>query len=331
MMLKVVMLDGKFFPAKDAYTPVEAICKAKGVAFEALYCDTNEELIERSQDADACLLTNRVIDESFLVKVPRMKMFVRCGIGVDNLNLADFTKHGIYACNVPDYCLEEVAVHTISLILTLERKIPLYNKDIHKGAWNEEIGYPMHRISERTLGILGFGRIARQMSGFAKALGYKQIAYDPMLPDAVFDEFGVRKVSLDTLFAESDVLAVMAPAIPETHHIINDANLAKAKKGMLLVTTSRGSLVDLPSLVRGLDNGTLYAAALDVLEEEPPRDQAKILMGRDDVILTPHTGYRTVESLIAMRTMAAETAVNFLTEGTLRSVVNPDVIGKAKK
>lgn len=330
-MLKLVMLDGKFFPAKDAYAKVEAICKAKGIAFEPLYCDTTDELIERAQDADACMLTDRKIDGEFLAKVPRMKMFVRCGIGVDNLNLPDFTKHGVYACNVPDYGLEEVAVHTIALILALERKITLYNTNIHGGGWNEEIGYPMRRISLRTLGVLGFGRIARKMAGFAKALGYSLIAHDPFLPDNVFTEFGARRVDQDTLFAESDVLAVMAPATPETIHIINDANLAKAKDGLLLVTTSRGSLVELPALARALDSGKVKAAALDVLEEEPPKEKAAIIMNRDNVILTPHTAYRTVESLEAMRTMAAETAVDFLAEGKLKNVVNPDVIGKARQ
>ena len=329
-MLKLVMLDGKFFPAKDAYTKVEAICNAKGVMFEALYCNSVPEMIEKAQDADACMLTDRKIDGSFLEQLPRMKMFVRCGIGVDNLNLADFTRYGIYACNVPDYGVEEVAVHTIALILALERKIPLYSKDIHNGGWNEELGYPMHRISTRTLGILGFGRIARKMAGFAKALGYRLIAHDPFLPDALFEEFNVVKVDMNTLLRESDVLAVMAPSTKETYHIINDESLANIKNGALLVTTSRGSLVDIPALSRALDSGKLNAAALDVLEEEPPKEQAKNILNRDNVILTPHTAYRTVESLEAMRTMAAETAVDFLTEGKLRNVVNPDVIGKAK-
>ena len=329
-MLKFVMLDGKFFPAKDAYTKIEALCKSKGVVFEPLYCATTEELLEKAKDADACMLTDRKIDGAFLEKLPRIKMFVRCGMGVDNLNLADFTRHGIYACNVPDYAVEEVAVHTVALILALERKIPLYNKDIHNGGWNEEIGYAMHRISTRTLGILGLGRIARKMTGMVKPLGYSLIAHDPLLPDDVYGECGARKVDFDTLFRESDVLAVMAPATPETRHIINDANLAKMKDGSLLITTSRGTLVDLDALGRALDSGKLNAAALDVLEQEPPREQAKAVLGRENVILTPHTAYRTVESLESMRLLAAETAVAFLTEGKLRNVVNPDVIGKAK-
>ena len=330
MMLKFVMLDGKFFPAKNAYAQIEALCESKGVVFEPMYCNSNEELIEKIQDADACMLTDRKIDGSFLEKLPRMKMFVRCGMGVDNLNLPDFTKHGIYACNVPDYAVEEVAVHTVALILTLERKIPLYNKDIHNGGWNEEIGYAMHRISTRTVGVLGLGRIARKMTGMIKGLGYNLIAYDPMLPDSVFAECGARKVDLDTLFRESDVVAVMAPATDETYHIINDANLGKMKDGSLLVTTSRGKLVDLNALARALDSGKLNAAALDVLEQEPPKEQAKVILGRDNVILTPHTAYRTVESLESMRFLAAETAVLYLTEGKTRNVVNPDVIGKAK-
>lgn len=329
-MLKLVMLDGKFFPAKGAYTEIEALCKLKGVAFEPLYCNTTEELIGKAKYADACMLTDRKIDGSLLKQLPRMKMFVRCGMGVDNLNLADFTKHGIYVCNVPDYAVEEVAVHTVALILALERKIPLYNKDIHNGGWNEEIGYAMHRISTRTLGVLGLGRIARKMTGMVTALGYSLIAYDPMLPDSAFAECRSRKVDLDTLFRESDVLAVMAPATDETYHIINDANLTKMKDGSLLVTTSRGKLVDLNALARALDSGKLNAAALDVLEQEPPREQTKTILNRDNIVLTPHTAYRTVESLESMRLLAAETAVLYLTEGKLRNVVNPDVMNKAK-
>jgi D-3-phosphoglycerate dehydrogenase len=330
-MLKLVMLDGKFYPAKDAYVKVEAICKAKGVEFKPLYCATNDELIEQARDADACLLTDRKIDESFLTRVPRMKMFVRCGIGVDNLNLADFTRHGVYACNVPDYCVEEVAVHTLALVLALERKVPLYSASVHSGEWNEEIGYDMRRISQRTFGFLGFGKISRRLAGFVKALDYTLIAYDPLLPDEEIAKFAAAKVSLDELFARSDVLAVMAPANKDTNKIINDANLAKARDGISIVTTSRGTLVDLPALVRGLDSGKVRCAALDVLEQEPPREKCSILMNHPNIILTPHVSYRSVESLESMRTLATETAVDFLAEGKLRNVVNPDVIGRAKK
>jgi D-3-phosphoglycerate dehydrogenase len=329
-MLKFVMLDGGFFPAEDAYAKIEALCRSKGVAFEPLYCDTVGQLIEKAGDADACMLTNRTLDGSFLAQVPRIKMCVRCGVGVDNLNLADFTRHGVYACNVPDYATEEVSAHTVAFILALERKVQIYTKDIHNGGWNEEIGYAMHRISTRTLGILGLGRIGRKTAGIAGALGYTLIACDPFLADNVFEKYGARKVDLDTLFRESDVLAVLAPATPLTYHIVNDANLAKMKNGSFMVVTSRGALVDLNALARALDSGKLNGAALDVLEQEPPEEQAKVILGRENVILTPHTAYRTVESVESMRLLAAETAMAFLIEGKLRNVVNPDVIGKAK-
>lgn len=329
-MKKLVMIDGRHYPEPGAFTKVEALCKEKGVLFEPLFNHSTDEYIAQAQDADACLLTISTMDGYALSRMPKLRMAVRLGIGVDSLNLTDFTAHGVYACNVPDYGVEEVAVHALALLLACERKIPCYSNSVHRGEWNEDLGYPMRRLSCRTLGFLGFGRIARKLSTMTKPLGYAMLAYDPHLPDNFFAETGARKVDLDTLLGESDAIVVLAPANEETYHIINDANLAKARDGLTLVTTSRGSLVDTAAAIRALGSGKLRCAAFDVLEEEPPAEKCKVLLGIPNVILSPHAAYRSVESLEALKFMAAETAVEFLTEGKIRNVVNPEVMGKAR-
>ncbi len=328
-MKKLVVLDGHHYPA-GAYDEVAKLCEAKGIAFDVLDCSSPEEVVTKAQDADACMCIYVKLDDTVLSKLPKMRMVVRCGIGVDNLNLEDHTKNGIYACNVPDYGVEEVALHALGSILALERKIPFYNKRIHEGVWNEDEGYTMRRISLRKLGLLGFGRIARKLGGYAKSLGYSLLAYDPFLPDNMFAETGAQKVDLDTLFKESDVIAVMAPATPETIHVVNDANLAKAKDGLFVVNTARGVLVDTEAVIRALESGKLAGVALDVLEEEPPKEICSKLFGRENVILTPHIAYRSYESFEALKRMAGETAINFLSGGAPYNVVNKDVIGKAK-
>ncbi|GAB7079422.1 C-terminal binding protein [Megalodesulfovibrio paquesii] len=328
-MKKLVVLDGHHYP-EGAYAEVDALCKAKGIAFAVLDCKNPEEVVQKAQDADACLCIYVKLDHSVLSRLPRMRMVVRCGIGVDNLVLPDHTALGIYACNVPDYGIEEVAIHALGQILTLERKIVFYNSRVHAGVWNEDEGYTMRRVSHRTLGFLGFGRIARKLAEYATVLGYTLIAYDPFLPAEFFEKTGARRVELDTLFRESDVISVHAPATPETIHVINDANLAKARDGLFIVNTARGTLVDTAAVIRALESGKLGGIALDVLEEEPPRELCSQLFGRDNVILSPHIAYRSLESFAALKRMAGETAVHFLSGGEPYNVVNREVIGHAK-
>jgi D-3-phosphoglycerate dehydrogenase len=328
-MKKLVVLDGHHYP-EGAYSEVEELCAAKGIEFAVLDCNSPAEVVEKAQDADACLCIYVKLDDSVLSKLPKMRMVVRCGIGVDNLVLPDHTKNGIYACNVPDYGIEEVAIHALAGILALERKINFYSNRVHAGVWNEDEGYTMRRVSQRTLGFLGFGRIARKLAEYASVLGYTLIAYDPFLPEELFQKAGAKKVDLDELFRTSDVISVHAPATPETIHVVNDENLAKAKDGLFVVNTARGVLVDTDAVIRALDSGKLGGIVLDVLEEEPPKEKCAKLFGRENVILSPHIAYRSLESFAALKRMAGETAVHFLAGGEPYNVVNRDVIGKAK-
>jgi D-3-phosphoglycerate dehydrogenase len=328
-MKKLVVLDGSHYPEGE-YREVGEMCEKAGIAFAVLDCKDADDAAEKAKDADAAMCVYLPMDAPLLKRLPRLKMVVRCGIGVDNLNLPDFTACGVYACNVPDYGVEEVAVHALGLILSLERKIPFYNFRVHSGDWREDAGYDMRRLSLRTVGMLGFGRIARKLGELTRSIGYGLIAYDPFLPDEEFTRACAGKVDLDTLFKESDVVVVMAPVTEETIRIVNAENLSKAKDGLFVVNTARGTLIDTSALISALRSGKVAGAALDVLEEEPPRERCLSLLGMDNVILTPHIAYRSVESFEALKRMAGATAIEFLKHSTVNNLVNRDVLNKAR-
>lgn len=328
-MPKLVVTDSHRYPDGD-FSAIEKVCREHGYELELLQCRTEDELAEQAADADGLLVIYSTIDDSLLSRLPKCRIVVRFGIGIDTLDLAALTKHGVVACNVPDYGVEEVAVHALGLILATERKIPFFDRKIRGGEWNDSLGYPMRRISQRTLGFLGFGRIARKLAGFCRPLGYRMVAYDPFLPEEAFAEAGAERVDLKEVFRQSDTMAVMAPLTPETHHVVNDDNLALCKDGLRIVNTARGGLIDTQAVIRGVRSGRVAAVGLDVIEEEPLNDPEHELLKLDGVIVTPHTAYQSVESFSALKRMTAETAVCFLNGDTPYNVVNPDVLNSLK-
>lgn len=326
-MKKLVVLDGRHHLG-DAYSGVARLCEAAGVAFEVLGCETTQDMVEQAADADACLCNFIPMGAEVLSKLPRLKLVVRCGVGVDNLDIDAFTEAGVIVCNVPDYGVEEVAVHGLALMLSLERKVTLYNRRVHQGIWDENESYAMRRLSHQTLGFLGYGRIARKIASLAESLYQNLIAYDPYLPADKF--WGARQVDLDGLFRQSDSLIVMAPATDETYHIVNAENLAKAKKCLRLVNVSRGALVDVDAVIEALETDKIAAAAFDVLETEPPTVELAHKLDRNNVILTPHVAYRSNESLEALKTMSAETALYFLAGNQPYHVINSAVMDRLR-
>ena len=322
-MKTLAVLESHIAPSGFMETAA-SLCAARGVVCRALTCKSREDIALQAHQADAAVCFFSPIDAGVLSSLPRLNMIVRAGIGVDTINLADCTRHGVLVCNVPDYGVEEVAVHTLALILALERKIVPYTLAVREGVWDQELGPEMRRVSERSLGLLGFGRTARKLAGLARPLGFALFASDPYVSETECAAAGVRKCDQEALFAQSDVLVVMAPATQETHRVVNDKTLASAKDGLLLVNTSRGSLVDTGAVLGALRNGKLGGAALDVLEEEPPGDAFNTLTVKDNLILTPHVAYRSQESLAALNTMSVQIALDYLCDGTIRNLINTD-------
>jgi len=233
------------------------------------------------------------------------------------------TRKGIAVCNVPDYCTEEVADHTLTLALALVRKLPASIEYLRGGGWSHVPLRPIRRLGSLTFGLYGFGRIARAVAQRARGFGFGLVAYDPYVPDAVFAEAGVERMEADALLACSDLLSLHMPLTEGTRALMDRESLGRMKRGALLINTARGGLIDTEALLEALDSGQVGGAALDVLDVEPiPPDHP--LWSRPNVILTPHLAWYSEEALAQLQRSVAEECARVLRGEPPRHAVNPD-------
>jgi D-3-phosphoglycerate dehydrogenase / 2-oxoglutarate reductase len=301
--------------------PEEKVLRAAGVTFRLHQAKTEDEVMAVASDADAILsqyarITGRVLDT-----LARCRVAVRYGVGVDTVDLPAATARGVVVSNVPDYCYEEVSDHTIAITLAAWRGVGYYDRAIRNGTWQTTAIPFMFRLAGKVMGVIGLGRIGARVAQKAIGLGFKVIGYDPYPITWPKD---VTSVSLDTLLREADVVSLNLPLNNDTRHMINAAALRKMKKTALFVNTARGGLVDTAALCQALKEGWIGGAALDVLEQEPiPADSP--LLSMENVILTPHAGWYSDQSVIELKRKTAESAVAVLRGQRPYSVVNPDV------
>jgi D-3-phosphoglycerate dehydrogenase / 2-oxoglutarate reductase len=263
-----------------------------------------EDILAVARDADAVLVTYAKLDASLLRQLTRCKAIGRFGLGVDNIDVKTAAELGISVNYVPDYCMHEVSDHAMALLLALARKIPLSNKLVQAGRWEMPAVVPIHRLAGRVLGLVGFGNIPRALAPKAKAFGLRVLTHDPYVAPDALAAAGVEGVGFDRLLELSDFVSIHAPLLPATRGLFNADTFRKMKKGALLINTARGPLVDEDALVAALDAGELGGAALDVVTTEPLAKNSK-LIGRDNVILTPHTAFYSVEALAELQTKCA--------------------------
>jgi D-3-phosphoglycerate dehydrogenase len=276
------------------------------------------EVLTLAASADALLTTYFPLGATDIKLLTRCKIIARYGIGVDNIDLAAATAAGIIVTNVPDYCVEEVAAHAVALLLAAARRLPEGHRQVADGGWGVGPLRPMLRPSEMTVGLIGFGRIGRRVARTLRAMEMRVLVHDPYL-GAGAD--GVHQVDLDELLAVSDAVSLHCPLTPQTRGLINADTLRQMKPGALLVNTSRGSLVRLDSVLSALRAGTLRAAALDVLEQEPPEPGLADIPG---LLLTPHVAYYSESSLLESQRKAAGQVVKCLAGQPLDYSVTPE-------
>jgi D-3-phosphoglycerate dehydrogenase len=296
-MAKIIFVDTHISGHTEHHLKMKERFAREGHELFLETCKTKAEVLEKAAGAAAIITTYFPVDAEIIEKIPTLKLIIRNAIGYEILDIAAATKHNIPVCNIPDYSTEEVATHAFALLLACERKLKLGDRLVSGGDWKIRLGYPVHRMDVQTLGLFGLGRIARYVAKYAAAFGMKIIAHDPYCPDSVFGENGVGKVSLEELFAESDALSLHAPLTEENRHIINSGSIAKMKDGVILVNTARGQLVSTPDLIAGIKSGKILAAGLDVLDEEPLKDANAEILKCETVIVTPHIGYDSIESV----------------------------------
>jgi D-3-phosphoglycerate dehydrogenase len=289
------------FPSLD---PAKAALKRVDPELRMAKSASADDILAVARDADAILVTYAKLPGDLLRELKRCKVIGRFGLGVDNIDIPAAASLGITVTYVPDYCMQEVSDHAMALLLSLVRKVPLSNKLVQSGRWEVPPVVPIHRLSGRVLGLVGFGNIPRTLAPKAKAFGLRVVTHDPYVAADVLAKAGVEAVGFDELLAMSDFVSVHAPLLPATRGLFNAEVFRKMKKGALLINTARGPLVDETALVAALDSGYLGGAALDVVTTEPLAKESK-LIGRDNVILTPHTAFYSVEALDELQTKCA--------------------------
>ena len=271
------------------------------------------DFLAEAKDCDALLNTYAgPITGDAMAQMPNCKIIARYGIGVDTIDLDAATKFGIIVTNNPSYCIEEVAEHTMALLLSAARKVAFYDRRVRAGEWAVPPGKPMFRIAGSTLGLVGFGNIARQVAVRAAAFGMRVLFSDPFVAQGQFDAPGI-KVELPELLKESDFLSLHAPAMAETRKMINDDAFSQMKLGSILVNCGRGALVDTDALVRALDAKKIGGCALDTTDPEPLPDP-HALRGRDNVIINPHAAWYSEQAMVGLQ-MGAPTEVRRVLTG----------------
>lgn len=256
------------------------------------------------------------------------RLVIRAGVGVDVIDLAAAFERGIQVANVPDFCTEEVADHTILLLQAATRRLSELSALPGKmQRWIvTDVLPPVHRTAGRSLGIVGMGRIGTGVATRARAFGWDVIAYDPKVDEATFEANGVRPVGLDELFTTAHAITLHCPLTEATRSLVDAARLATVCCGVVVINTSRGGLVDLDALDRAIDDGRVGAAALDVLEDEPAPDLGRPLLHRANVIVTPHVAWYSLEARRDLAVFTAEEALRYLRGEPLRNSVGPDAV-----
>ena len=298
-----------------------------GVRLQTVIARTEAEYLERCGEADGLLIQYGAITRRVLEGLPRVRVLVRYGVGVDGIDVAAATDHGVPVVNVPDYGTDEVANHAVALLLALARKITRLDRQTRSGGWDVFRVGPVTRLAGQTVGIVGCGRIgsavARKLGGFEVRL----LGCDPYV-----DTFppGVQPVAFERLLAESDYVTIHCPLTDETRHAFDAETLAWMRPTAVLINTARGGIVDTAALVGALQQGLLAGAGLDVLEQEP-LDPASPLLRMEQVIVTPHGAWYSEEGRSDLKRRAAEEAVRVLRGARPRHCVNPEVLERSRR
>lgn len=294
-----------------------------GVELSWLQLKTEEDLIRECKDAEGLLIQYAPLTRKVLEQLPRCKVLSRYGVGVDSIDLKAATDLGIIVANVPDYCVDEVAIQAVTLFMALIRKTVFFDQKVRAGHWDFTEGGPIHRIRGKTMGLVGCGKIGMEVARMASTLGMQVLAFDPYIQKAE----GIRLVDLDTLFKESDFISIHCPLNESTRHLIGEKAFHQMKKRPLIVNTSRGPIIDGTALIEALKGGLISGAGLDVLEKEPLDPQSPLLR-MENVIFSPHMGFYSEESIRELNRRTAENVADVLLGKWPRSVVNREVTGK---
>lgn len=274
-----------------------------GVELSVLQSREKEKIMKAAQQSDALLIMYATIDREIMEAAPNLKLISRYGIGINMVDVEAARELGIQVANVNDYCVDEVSDHALASIMSAARKLFVYHQDTSSGGWDfKKAAIPL-RASKAVVGLLGYGKIPRRLGQKLKAIGYQVKAYDPYVSEEAMNQEGIIKATVDEIMIDSDFISVHVPLINETHHLIGERELSLMKKSAYLVNTARGPIIDENALVKALQNDEIAGAFLDVTEEEPLPEQ-HALRELNQVVLTPHAAWYSVDAFREIREKA---------------------------
>ena len=290
------------------YSTEAAILRPYGVERIAAVDPTDASFKDHLARAEAILVRDTPITAEYLAAAPKLRIIARYGIGLDNIDLASATARRIFVANTPGYGVDEVSTHALALLLAVARRVVSRDSAVRRGAWGIAQAEPIYPISGRTLGVIGYGQIARAFVRKMQAFTPRRtLVYDPYLPDT---PAGIERVDLATLCREADLISLHAPLTPETRHLIGPSELALMQPHTILVNTGRGALIDETALVEAIRAGRLYGAGLDVFAvEPPPRDHP--LFSLPNVVVTDHNAWYSEASVRELQQRASQEAVSY--------------------
>ena len=289
---------------------------------------STEELIEYCDDAEVIITWDQEMDEESYVALKSLKAYCAASIGFNGANVDQANKYGIIVTNAGNYCIEEVATHTVALILACNRKLKLMNEKVMDNNWDSNLADPLLRFSDATVGLFGFGEIGRMVAKYLSGFGCRIIAADPYADYGLAKSLDVEITDLETMIKGSDYISIHTPLLEGTEYAFNRELFSEMKESVCLINTSRGRIIKNEDLLEAINNGKVAFAALDVLENEPPGEIEKKLINHPRVIVTPHAAYNSVKASKDLILNTVKCVKDILNNKVPKYIVNPEVIGK---
>lgn len=327
MEKKIVVSGERFFMKFPGFEYFSKKAQEIGVRVVPYRESDEQGFREEVKDASAIIVLDRKISAETIDALEKCQLLMALSVGYDCIDTKAATRKGIPVSNVPTYCTDDVASHTLTLLMTVSRKIHHLIRETRKGVWDYNFIRPVYTFKDKTLGIIGLGKIGRALVPKAKGLGMKTAAYDPYLAEDIFRMMDTQvKYELVELLTDSDYVSIHAPLTAETYHMIDESALGMMKQHAVLINTARGKIVDQDALYKALVGNQIGGAGIDVLDEEPPGQDNKLL-SCENAVVTPHVAWYSEESFRRVMVLGMEEVAGVLSGRRPRYVVNPEIFG----
>ncbi len=300
----------------------ESVFASLGADYKCVKCDGDFDTIsQEAGEADIILFTATPIDKELIDRLPKAQLFVRYGVGYDRVDLEYTKARDVIVCNAPSYGSYDIAEHAFALLMAVNRKIASYDQNIRAGLFGKGAAYNSYRLYNKILGLVGFGRIARNMVDFASGFHMDVLVYDPFIEEKEIASYGARKVDFNQLLKEADYISVHSPLTSKTAKMFSTAEFSQMKDTAVIINTARGGLIDTEALIEALKNKVIRGAGIDVYDDYPKSTNHPLLT-LENLVMTPHVAWNSVEAGIALQEEVTAEVARFIKGEPLLNRVN---------